>query len=382
MTRTRDISLKGELKTFPLATVLQMLATEGRTGELKVTSGYNTVRVYFHEGDIVYAAGADNEESLKKKLKRKHIADSETIDKCNRLARDAGFPVIKVLFDDGYIEEDQFREINKDIIKGVLYNLFLLKDGAFEYEESEPVVDKALWTELRTLEVVLEGTRRVDEMAVLKENVPDGQTILKLKEDIADDEKIGLNADEWSVLVLVDGRRTTEDIVLAYGHEKLVAYKILYSLVSSGLIEAGQKRRRTSGLIRASHTPGVTKSGKKKILIADDKDAFRNILRFSLKKAGYKVTAVADGLAAFKCVQEESLPDLIVLDISMPGMDGYEVAEKLKGNEKTRHIPIIFLTARAQKTDVETGIAVGADDYIVKPYKFIDLKTKIEKLTG
>jgi len=119
---------------------------------------------------------------------------------------------------------------------------------------------------------------------------------------------------------------------------------------------------------------------KKTILVVDDMSQIRNILRFNLEKEGYKVIEANNGEKALEYAFGENIPDLIILDIMMPKMDGYEVIRQLRAADATKHIPVIFLTAKAQKRDVLKGIEAGGNDYVVKPFKFVDVHRKIEKL--
>ncbi len=119
---------------------------------------------------------------------------------------------------------------------------------------------------------------------------------------------------------------------------------------------------------------------KKTILIVDDMSQIRNILSFSLRKEGYETMVASNGNDALKYALGDTPPDLIILDIMMPGMDGYEVIKKLRATHISKDIPIIFLTAKAQKKDVQDGIEVGCNDYVVKPFKMGDLRQKIEAL--
>ncbi len=119
---------------------------------------------------------------------------------------------------------------------------------------------------------------------------------------------------------------------------------------------------------------------KKTILVVDDMSQIRHVLRFSLKKEGFAVVLAGSGKEALdRAVDPYNRPDLVLLDVMMPRMDGYEVIRKLRKSATTRRIPVIFLTAKAQKDDVVKGIEAGADDYILKPYKFTDLLSKIKK---
>lgn len=122
---------------------------------------------------------------------------------------------------------------------------------------------------------------------------------------------------------------------------------------------------------------------KKTILVVDDMPQIRNILRFSLKKEGYNVILASSGrIALDHAFDERNSIDLILLDIMMPQMDGYEVIRRLREVDLTKEIPIIFLTAKAQQKDVIKGLEVGGNDYVVKPYKFADLSKKIQKWIG
>lgn len=119
---------------------------------------------------------------------------------------------------------------------------------------------------------------------------------------------------------------------------------------------------------------------KKTILVVDDMSQIRNILSFSLRKEGYDVQVASNGREALKHVFGKTPPDLIILDIMMPNMNGYEVIQKIRASETLKEIPIIFLTAKAQKKDVQDGLEVGCDDYVVKPFKMGDLRERISAL--
>jgi len=121
---------------------------------------------------------------------------------------------------------------------------------------------------------------------------------------------------------------------------------------------------------------------KKTVLVVDDMSQIRTILRFNLEKEGYNVIDANSGERALEYAVGENIPDLIILDIMMPKMDGYEVIRKLRESDVTKHIPVIFLTAKAQKKDVLKGIEAGGNDYVVKPFKFADVHRKIKELTG
>jgi two-component system phosphate regulon response regulator PhoB len=106
---------------------------------------------------------------------------------------------------------------------------------------------------------------------------------------------------------------------------------------------------------------------KEKILVVDDEEDILELIQFNLTREGYQITGAASGEEALKKAGLKSF-DLIVLDLMLPGIDGLEVAKSLKNNEKTKQIPIVMLTAKGEEADVVTGLELGADDYITKPF--------------
>ncbi|GAA0739887.1 response regulator [Dactylosporangium roseum] len=113
------------------------------------------------------------------------------------------------------------------------------------------------------------------------------------------------------------------------------------------------------------------------ILVADDDMDIRDLVAFKLEQSGYDVVAVDNGIAALTAATENP-PDLVVLDVMMPGMSGIDVCRQLRQDHATKGLPIILLTARAQEGDVEVGFGAGADDYIVKPFSPRELVSRVE----
>ena len=106
---------------------------------------------------------------------------------------------------------------------------------------------------------------------------------------------------------------------------------------------------------------------KIKILVVEDEESIQELLQFNLERNKYRVKVVDSGEEALKQA-EPFKPDLILLDIMLPGVDGLEVCKQLKANPKTNPIPIIMLTALSEEADIVTGLELGADDYITKPF--------------
>jgi two-component system phosphate regulon response regulator PhoB len=106
---------------------------------------------------------------------------------------------------------------------------------------------------------------------------------------------------------------------------------------------------------------------KERILVVDDEEDILELVRFHLAREGYQLTLASTGEAALKKAKLETF-DLIVLDLMLPGMDGLEVAKALKADARTKAVPIVMLTAKGEDADVVTGLEIGADDYITKPF--------------
>lgn len=129
--------------------------------------------------------------------------------------------------------------------------------------------------------------------------------------------------------------------------------------------------------ILAEDLPGA-RSGNR-IIVADDDDIAATLLLHRLEKDGLDVTRYDNGLDAFNAVIEE-LPDLVILDVKMPGMDGFEVVERLRRTPSCAEIPVILLTSMGSEADVVRGFELGADDYVLKPFSPIELLARVRRL--
>lgn len=124
-------------------------------------------------------------------------------------------------------------------------------------------------------------------------------------------------------------------------------------------------------------TDEPTAGSSRVVLIAEDDRDIRELVVTKLSGAGYRMIAVADGVSALNAIREQ-LPDLALLDVMMPGSSGLDVIGKLRTDERTAAVPVILLSAKSQDFDVETGLASGAVDYIVKPFSPRELVERVE----
>ncbi|MFH1909416.1 MAG: response regulator [Chloroflexota bacterium] len=114
-----------------------------------------------------------------------------------------------------------------------------------------------------------------------------------------------------------------------------------------------------------------------KILIAEDERDIRDLIIFTLRFSGYEVVAASNGEEAIQLARQE-MPDLILLDVRMPRKTGYEACAAIKADEKTKNIPVIFLSAKGQDSEIQAGLQAGAVEYLLKPFVPDQLSARIQ----
>jgi DNA-binding response OmpR family regulator len=119
----------------------------------------------------------------------------------------------------------------------------------------------------------------------------------------------------------------------------------------------------------------------KRILIADDEPNIVASLEFLMEQAGYEVKTAADGNEALAAVASFA-PDLVLLDVMMPGRSGYEVCERIKGDAATRGVKVVMISAKGRDVEVAKGLDLGADAYVTKPFSTRDLAAKVRDMLG
>ena len=132
----------------------------------------------------------------------------------------------------------------------------------------------------------------------------------------------------------------------------------------------------------ASSTPAQPGGHEQSVILAaDDDEDILELITFRLERSGYTVLQARDGEAAWEMARDR-MPDLAVLDVMMPKLDGFELTRRLRAHEPTSRMPIILLTARAQDSDVQQGFDAGADDYIRKPFSPQELRARVQAILG
>ncbi|MGH2594281.1 MAG: response regulator transcription factor [Anaerolineae bacterium] len=116
-----------------------------------------------------------------------------------------------------------------------------------------------------------------------------------------------------------------------------------------------------------------------KVLVAEDDTDIRNLIAFSLRFGGFEVVEASNGQEAVERTLAEK-PDLVLMDVRMPKVTGYEACRQLKARDETKHIPVIFLSAKGQETEIQQGLDAGAEDYILKPFAPDELANRVREV--
>lgn len=116
-----------------------------------------------------------------------------------------------------------------------------------------------------------------------------------------------------------------------------------------------------------------------RILVVEDNPSSRRLVCYTLERAGYQVLSASNGVEGLRIAQEEK-PDLLVLDVMLPGLDGFEVCHRLRADPQTAGLPILMLSAKAQDADISIGLRLGADDYLTKPADPLEIAQRVANL--
>jgi hypothetical protein len=232
------MALKGNIETFYLSSILQLLCGDKKTGVLTIAEGDRRVGIYLKNGSIVHAAGTQKEVRLGYLLRTKGIISAEELEGALTLARQRQERLGKILVEKGYISAETLKRFIHQQVREILYDLFLWKRGEFEYVDKDVTVDEEFAADFNHMEIILEGSRRVDEWALLTKHIPNSEVVFRVGRSVGQQqESLSLNANEWRILSLVDSRRTVQQIIADSGHDEFSVYRIMNSLISSGLIE-------------------------------------------------------------------------------------------------------------------------------------------------
>jgi hypothetical protein len=231
------MNLQGDFEGLTLASILQLLYNDQKTGVLTVRSDEEESKVSFEQGTIIYASASLEEARLGSLMRNDGIISAKQLQKCLALGRENKMHLGKILVDKGYISLDTFKKYNTKQAETILYNLLLWKKGKFEYKDAKLNLKGMIVTQLNPMKLILEASRRIDELSVLRECIPSDNLVFQMSGKVQSKEEIKLNANEWRILSLVDGTRSVRQIIKQSTYDEFAVYKIFFSMISSGLVE-------------------------------------------------------------------------------------------------------------------------------------------------
>jgi hypothetical protein len=231
------MNLQGDFEGLTLASIFQLLCNDQKTGVLTVTCDKQESKVFFEQGTIVYATASLKEARLGYLMRNDGVISAQQLQKCLALAKEKDMHLGKILVDKGYISPDTFKNYNTKQVETILYNLLFWKHGRFEYKDIKLNLKGMIVTQLNPMKLILEASRRIDELSVLKEFIPNDNLVFQMSGKVQNKGEIKLNANEWRILSLVDGTRTVSQIIKQSTYDEFAVYKIFFSMVSSGLVE-------------------------------------------------------------------------------------------------------------------------------------------------
>ena len=238
------MSFTGNLKTVGFADILQLLSSGKKTGILVITKGEIQKEICFKEGNIIYARSKNAEEDFLGNLLIKQGRISKIdLERALYLHRTTGKKLGMVLVDMGLFERKEIAAVLKIQIEEIAYNLFSWHAGEFVFQEGKLPQEKDLFVELSTMNVLMEGTRRIDEWEEIQKGLPKDNEILRLVLNPAVKAgEISLTLDQFQILSLIDGQRTVPDILADSPVGEFITYRGIFQLINEGLVEvAGVK---------------------------------------------------------------------------------------------------------------------------------------------
>ncbi len=229
--------LTGNIETFHITNVLQLLHNDQKTGILKVTWKDEAITVYIKQGNMINATKSHEKNRLGDLLIKHGIINEKQLKECLKDSKKKNITLGKVVVEKEYATANALGKIIFKQAENAIYDLFFWEKGEFEYIDEEFSTQGMVIKKINIMSTMLEAARRIDEMSVLKKQIPRKDIVFKVSGNLRGGSEIKLNPDEWSVLALIDGKLSVKGIISESINDTYAIYKILNSLISSGYIK-------------------------------------------------------------------------------------------------------------------------------------------------
>ena len=231
------MALTGDLKTFYITTILQLLHNNAKTGVLQVWRKNTQVTILVDSGAIIYAMKSKHDSRLGQLLKKQGLISDHQLKKCLSIGKRNKLTLGKVLFDEGFVSRESLEKIIFKQAQNAIFEMIFWEDGNFEYKDARINMDKLIVKKINIMTVIMEASRRIDEMNVFKKLIPNDTMRFRLSEKASGFKDVILNEEELQILLLIDGQASVADIIKDGLYDPYLAYKILNALLASGYIE-------------------------------------------------------------------------------------------------------------------------------------------------
>lgn len=231
------MKFQGELNTNQLIGMLQFLSNESKTGVLHFCKGKDTVDLCFNEGRIIYATGNLKGCFIGNFLKKRGILSEDRLRHCIKTAKAEGVSIGKVLVRKGYVSMEKLGDVVHAQVEEIILNLLLWETAVFSYWDMPIDTEKIILVEINFIKLLLDASRRIDEISFIKRLIPDDSVVFRIPENDPQKQNAILDANERKILSLIDGRNDVRRIIVISDFDKYAVYKVLYSFLSSGIIE-------------------------------------------------------------------------------------------------------------------------------------------------
>ncbi|MBD3404087.1 DUF4388 domain-containing protein [candidate division GN15 bacterium] len=238
------MSLSGNLKTVSFPDILQLLATGKKTGILECKTATRQKEVAFRDGNIIFASSVNSTEDLlgNMLLKRGKISKTD-LERAITLHKQTGRQLGTTLVDMNLFSKEEVGECLKLQIEEIVYNLFSWREGDFIFHEGSAPKNAPFLIELNTMNVIMEGTRRIDEWMEIQKVLPPDDVVLRINTNPkVKREELTISMEEFRLLSLINGERTVPDLIDLSPVGEFVTCRAIYRLIVQGLIESAGKR--------------------------------------------------------------------------------------------------------------------------------------------
>lgn len=239
------MSLTGNLNTVSFPDLLQLISSSKKTGMLTLMRQTQRKEIYFREGNIVYATSSNTaEELLGNLLLRLGKLSEVELEEVLKVHRATSRKIGATIVEKGFLKKEELIDCLKLQIEEIVYNLFSWKEGDFTFQEGKEPEEEQITTDLNTINVIMEGTRKIDEMVEMQKILPKDDVALsinpnpKIKSD-----SLHLSFDELKILLMVDGERTYADMLEQSPLGEFNTSRALLKLINRGIVSQGEKRQ-------------------------------------------------------------------------------------------------------------------------------------------